>query len=476
MEKRRKLRLAQVAVVMGAFAIVMWAYEYGPNPGVCGVPGEAGTCAQSGCHTGTTNNPANKGSVAIEFPNGLAYVPGVKQHLTVTITDPAPTQVAWGFEVTARQSSNPTSMTGTFTPDDQYTQIMCSDAGFQIFNAYCLTGANAAGYIQGCTFPSKAPACPTSYALQYMEHSSAGYVHTMGQGSGTYQFDWTPPSTNVGYITFYIAGNAGVGGPPSADNDHIYATTFTLAAASSSNAPTLSSVQNGASFQPGFSQGSWITINGTNLAATTRTWTAADFVGPNLPAQLDGAGVTVDGKPAYIYYISSNQINALAPADTALGPVPVQANFGGLTSNTVNATESAFSPALFMFGPLGQKYVAAVRNSDSQYIGPTNLYPGLTVPAKAGDLIDLYGTGFGPTNPTTNFSQTFSGAPPTVNTVTCTLGGVPAAVYQGTGYLIYPGEYQIAITVPPGLPSGDNLIVLSVGGVTTQANAYLTVQ
>src|ERR1017187_2567727 len=165
-----------------------------------------------------------------------------------------------------------------------------------------------------------------------------------------------------------------------------------------------------------------------------------------------------------------------APADTAQGPAPAHPAFGGLTSNIVSSTEAAFSPAMFMFGPLGQKYVAAVRNSDSQYIGPTNLYPGLTVPAKAGDIIDLYGTGFGPTNPTTSFGETFSGAPPTVNTVTCTLGGVPAAVYQGTGYLIYPGEYQIAITVPPGLPSGDNLIVLRVGGVTTQANAYLTVQ
>jgi uncharacterized protein (TIGR03437 family) len=460
-----------MAAVMGAFAVVLWAFEYGPNPGVCGVPGELGTCTQSQCHSGTTNNPANRGSLAIKFPNGLTYVPGVQQHLTVTISDPAPTQVAWGFEVTARQSSNPATMTGTFSPSDQYTQIMCSRADFNVFDVYCLPGAG-----QGCTFQSSAPACPANEPLQYMEHSYSGYVHTQGQNSGTYQFDWTPPSTNVGNITFYIAGNAGVGGVPNQNGDHIYATTFTLAPPGNGIPPTISAVQNGASFLPGFSQGSWITITGTNLAATTRSWTAADFVGPNLPTQLDGASVTVDGMQAYIYYISPTQINALAPADTAQGPVPVQAAFGGLTSNTLNATESAFSPAMFMFFPLGQKYVAAVRNSDSQYIGPTNLYPGLTVPAKAGDIIDLYGTGFGPTDPTTSFGETFSGAPPTTNTVTCTLGGVPAAVYQGTGYLIYPGEYQIAITVPPGLPSGDNLIVLRVGGVTTQANAYLTVQ
>jgi uncharacterized protein (TIGR03437 family) len=129
---------------------------------------------------------------------------------------------------------------------------------------------------------------------------------------------------------------------------------------------------------------------------------------------------------------------------------------------------------MFMFTPLGGKYVAAVR-SDGQYLGPTNLYPGLTVPAHAGDVILLYGTGFGPTNPTTDFSQTFSGAPPTANTVTATIGGVPAAVALGTGFLVYPGEYQFNITVPSGL-TGDNLVVLKVNGLSTQANAYLTVQ
>jgi len=40
-----------------------------------------------------------------------------------------------------------------------------------------------------------------------MEHSYSGYLHTMGPGSGSYVFDWTPPSTNVGNIVFYLAGN-----------------------------------------------------------------------------------------------------------------------------------------------------------------------------------------------------------------------------------------------------------------------------
>ena len=234
----------------------------------------------------------------------------------------------------------------------------------------------------------------------------------------------------------------------------------------------ITGVVNGASFLPGISQGAWTTITGTNLSGTTRQWTGADFDGSNLPTQLDQVSVAIDGKPAYVYYISPTQLNVLSPADTAQGPVPVQVTYAGKASNVLNATEAAFAPALFMFSPLGQKYVAAVR-SDGQFLGPANLYPGATVPAQAGDVILLYGTGFGPTNPTTNFGQTFTGAPPTANAVTATIGGVPATV-QFAG-LVAPGEYQFNILVP-NVSSGDSLVVLKVGGVSTQPNAYLTVQ
>jgi uncharacterized protein (TIGR03437 family) len=234
----------------------------------------------------------------------------------------------------------------------------------------------------------------------------------------------------------------------------------------------ITSVENGASFLPGISQGAWTTIKGTSLSGTTRIWTGADFNGNNLPTQLDQVSVTIDGKPAYVYYVSPTQLNVLSPADATQGQVPVQVTYAGKTSNTLNATQATFAPALFMFDPLERKYAIAVR-SDGQFLGPADLYPGVTVPAKAGDVILLYGTGFGPTNPTTDFGKTFTGAPPTANPVTATIGGVPATV-QFAG-LTYPGEYQFNILVPT-VPTGDNLVVLKVGGVSTQPAAYLAVQ
>ncbi len=248
--------------------------------------------------------------------------------------------------------------------------------------------------------------------------------------------------------------------------------SLALAVGTLAGGPTITGVANGSSFLAGFSQGSWVTITGANLSGTTRIWGGADFNGPNLPTQLDKVSVKIDGKPAYVYYISPTQLNVLSPADAAVGSVSVQVTYAGQSSNVLNGTEASLAPGMFMFSPQGAKYVAAVR-SDGQFLGPASLYPGVTVPAHAGDVILLYATGFGPTIPVTNFGQTFKGAPLTANTVTATIGGAPATV-QFAG-LVSPGEYQFNIVVPSGL-TNDNLVVLKVGGASSQPNAYLTVQ
>jgi uncharacterized protein (TIGR03437 family) len=65
----------------------------------------------------------------------------------------------------------------------------------------------------------------------------------------------------------------------------------------------------------------------------------------------------------------------------------------------INAVAAALSPALFTFSQQGGRYAAAVR-ADGAYLAPPNLISGLVmVPAKPGDTILLFGTGFGPTIP-----------------------------------------------------------------------------
>jgi hypothetical protein len=88
--------------------------------------------------------------------------------------------------------------------------------------------------------------------------------------------------------------------------------------------PTITGVSNDASGAPAIESGSWVSIYGTGLAATTRQWQASDFTGNNLPTTLDGVSVLIDGKKAAISYVSPGQLNVQAPTDTATGPVPVQ--------------------------------------------------------------------------------------------------------------------------------------------------------
>src|SRR5579864_4073594 len=250
MDRTRKIFWAKAAVIFGAISLLIWAHEYGPDAGYSNVPGELGTCAQASCHIGTANNPANQGSVSVTFPNGLTYVPGVKQHLKVTVADPATTQKAWGFQLTARNSSGAKTQAGTFASSDANTLLMCA-------------ATNLSTELEVDYSTTQAQACASSMPLEYIEHSLAGYTATKGPGSGVYQFDWTPPATSVGNIVIYVAGNAANGDLTPA-GDHIYATTYTLTPSTGGGGPTptITEVDNGFSNIPNspIQAGTWVTI------------------------------------------------------------------------------------------------------------------------------------------------------------------------------------------------------------------------
>jgi hypothetical protein len=65
--------------------------------------------------------------------------------------------------------------------------------------------------------------------------------------------------------------------------------------------------------------GTWIEIYGSSMSQITRNWTSADFVGAQAPTSLSGVSVTVGGQPAYVGYISLNQVNALVPSSVGPG-------------------------------------------------------------------------------------------------------------------------------------------------------------
>ena len=228
-------------------------------------------------------------------------------------------------------------------------------------------------------------------------------------------------------------------------------------------------VVNGASFQAGIGAGSWITINGANLAAKPDSWTVVNGV---LPTMIDGVSVSVGGQPAYVEYVSPTQINALAP-DIPAGTVPVTVTTSNGTSQPVSAQLSAESPAFFQWGSY-----AVATHQDFSLAVKNGTFPGATtVPAAPGDVIILWATGLGPTSPAapagmvTPSTTTYN----TASTVSVTVGTATATVYGAALAPGYAGLYQIAIQIPASLANGDYPVVATINGASSPATTLITV-
>ena len=108
-------------------------------------------------------------------------------------------------------------------------------------------------------------------------------------------------------------------------------------------------------------------------------------------------------------------------------------------------------------------------------IGPTGSSLGYsTVAAKAGDSVVLFGVGFGPTNPVVTPGQAYSGAAPTTNTVSLTINN--AVLNPTFSGISSAGLYQINLTVPSGLGTGDVSLKAAVGGSGTQSGVVISLQ
>jgi uncharacterized protein (TIGR03437 family) len=218
--------------------------------------------------------------------------------------------------------------------------------------------------------------------------------------------------------------------------------------------------------------GSWISIYGTNLAAASATWNG-DF-----PIMLGGTSVTIGNRPAYLWYVSPTQINVQVPGDSALGPVNVTVTTP-VGSSTSTATLAAYAPSFSLFTA---KYPAAIvmtpgspGNSGAGYdiIGPSGAFSFPSRPVKPGEILILFGVGFGPTNPTVPAGELFSGAAPSITDPQILIGNMPATV-QFAG-IIEAGLFQFNIVVP-NAPSGDQILTANIAGVSTQPGVTITLQ
>ncbi|MBL0049027.1 MAG: T9SS type A sorting domain-containing protein [Bacteroidetes bacterium] len=186
-------RFYPLAIFIGVAAIA--TADILSDNGKAGKTGSPGETSCTNCHNSYAVNSGG-GSITISSSNmtNWQYIPGQVYHINVTVARAANSLFGVGFEALKASGNTPA---GTFT-------ITTSGS----------TGIKSAT-IGGVVRPN-------------IVHKLNGGI---GNGSKVFSFDWVAPSTNVGNIIFYAAGDA-CNNDGNESGDYVYTTTQTITPAS----------------------------------------------------------------------------------------------------------------------------------------------------------------------------------------------------------------------------------------------------
>jgi uncharacterized protein (TIGR03437 family) len=218
-------------------------------------------------------------------------------------------------------------------------------------------------------------------------------------------------------------------------------------------------------------------------AGTSREVQQSDLTGNTFPTKLANTCVNVGNTRAYLRYVSPGQINALAPALTgASAQVSVVVNCGTAgeqTSAVVTVPVASAAPEFLYFAQTagGQNPVVAVDSLTGAYVGQNGLIPGVSfTPAKAGQLVTVFGIGFGRLVSPVSPGTLVTGANGVADGASVSIGGRAATVSYAGATPGFAGLYQVNLVVPAGLSPGNQEVTATINGFETARGGYLTVQ
>jgi uncharacterized protein (TIGR03437 family) len=220
---------------------------------------------------------------------------------------------------------------------------------------------------------------------------------------------------------------------------------------------------NGASFRPGWVPGSLGTIFGTGITGVNGVVTGNQVP---FPTTLEGVSVTVNGMQApIISLVNANgqeQINLQVPFGIqAPGTATVVINNNGSELTVRDVPILRVQPGIFEFF-LGEARFAAALHADYSVVTPEN-------PARPGEIIQLFLTGLGLTNPAV--ATNAPGPVPAALTVTAPVVGFDNAGVENFGGFYAPTlvtAYQINFRVPLSAQTGNHEINVALDGVSSQ--------
>jgi uncharacterized protein (TIGR03437 family) len=152
---------------------------------------------------------------------------------------------------------------------------------------------------------------------------------------------------------------------------------------------TADQIVNASNYTPGpFAPNSVLALFGTNLSWRTHALESSDIAADTLPTQMAGVEVYVDDWPAPLLYVSGTQINFIVPGNEIAGDVTVRVTREGVLGPTVTVPLAEVAPALF---DLGTGYAIATHAEGDLLTADS--------PGKPGEIVVIYLTGLGRTEP-----------------------------------------------------------------------------
>ncbi len=215
--------------------------------------------------------------------------------------------------------------------------------------------------------------------------------------------------------------------------------------------------------------GEIVSIRGINLGPMTPVSLKLDDAGL-VSAQLAGVRVLIDGVPAPVLYVSTDQVNAIVPYRIApQTQVDIIIERDGQTSAPLNASVAESAPGVFTTDSSGVDQ-AVVLNQDGSQNGVNN-------PALKASVITIFATGEGRTNPPGIDGKLATGPSVPFLPVQLFIANVRADVlYAGTANGQVAGLLQVEARVPDGIAAGRQPVVLTVGEGNSQPGVFVVIR
>jgi uncharacterized protein (TIGR03437 family) len=352
------------------------------------------------------------------------------------------------------------------------------------------------------TSPPAVSASPSTLFFDYRlgDTAPAPKALTVSGGGATLAFTATPSSTGnwlvVSPATGTTPGTVNVSiNPSSFTSTGVFNGTVTVAGASGAPGsttvavtvtvtaplPTLTRVTNAASYATGsISPGEIITLFASDpthpIGPTTAVGLTLDSSG-NVATTIGNVQVLINGFACPMVFASATQVAAVVPYELKLfTSASVVVKFLGQSSNGVQVNVVTTQPGIFTANASGTG-PGAILNSNSSPNSPSN-------PATRGDTIVVYVTGEGETSPagvtgkvTTVASPPAPLTPGPLLPVSVTVGGQSANwSFAGEAPGFVSGVMQLNVTVPTGIPGGDQPIQVTIGGNQSQTGVTVSLR